>query len=244
MNDPRFVFVHSIPRSGTMWFFNTVRCLWEAADIPWKHIHLPHHEFYRIDVFQRIIHEPIANGSRLIMTAHFPSMEMMDMVSVMNGMIFCLRRDPRDCVASLQKQWGFNIERAFSIIKSCHIAVSFHGRFDAKTFRYEDGYTNDIQTLYYLCDALDLSLEEYQIQKVFDELRPEKVRALIETYEQTGVFDNSKEPINTWHPITSWHPHHVGDGATNKYKRLLTDDQIDHINNRCQEYLEIYGYDK
>lgn len=199
---------------------------------------------YNIDQLERAIIKTLHNGSHFVLLSHFPTEEILDVVSTMNGVIFGTRRDPRDCVASLLERWEFDFEHAFwGIITGCQIALSMRENYNVtREFRYEDGYITDIETLHYLCGVLNLNLHDKAIQAVFDDLKAEKVRALIQSYEEAGVFDHTKPPVGTWHPVTNWHPRHVGDGAIKKYTRFLTDEQVALITEETRDYCEVYGY--
>ncbi len=244
MHNPRLVLVQAVPRSGSHWLCNTIRGLWDQAGVLHRFMFIVRHS-YNIDQVQRIILRTLNADSRIVLLSHFPTPEILDMVSLMNATIFGTRRDPRDCVASLLERWEFDFEHAFwGIITGCQIAMLMREDYNVdREFRYEDGYITNIETLYYLCEALNLDLDEKAIQRVFEDLRAEKVRTLIQSYEETGVFDHAKRPVDTYHPVTNWHPRHVGDGAIGKYTKFVTDEQVALINDETRDYRQTYGYE-
>ena len=200
-------------RSGSTWTFNCLQELAVAAGVPFT-------ACFANEITPEV-ETLFASGGLVIVKTHFPSEALLARVKARNLVLIVTARDPRDCVTSLMLQFRYNFSDALADVRRSCLATRLLARAAGLVLRYEDGFPRDPETVARLAAAVGLRVGHEQRLRIFAALRPEAVRAKINSYVQEGVFDGAA-PALQFHAQTHWHPNHVGDGQVRKYKRNLS----------------------
>jgi hypothetical protein len=177
----------------------------------------------------------------LLIKAHEPGPGLRWLVARGGGRVVVSARDPRDAVASVIGRFGFDFPLVAGRVERCSAALPALLDLPCLVLRYEDGFGADEATLARIAGFLGLAVPPPVIAQVFENLRPDAVRAEIARLAAEGAFGET--PTSDRHdPTTHWHPGHVGDGAPGKFARLLSPGQIGEIIRRTRPFQAAFDY--
>jgi hypothetical protein len=214
----RIFLITGLLRSGSTWLYNAVRqiCLVECQSM-----YSTYSDTLTDDITTRL-----KDGDFVIVKSHRPSSDLLNFCLEQRGLVYLTIRDPRDCVASYMAQFTGDFGRACKkVARSCSAAVATCKASKPMIARYESGFTTNIETVKLLYTRAEIQPIDSNVTAVYNALRPEAVRSLVNEYFCTLPNTDWKD----FQPETHWHPRHVGDGLVGKYKSQLSREQQRHV---------------
>lgn len=154
---------------------------------------------------------------------------------------FMTHRHIRDVVVSLcQKGW---VEEVGDFIDSKDLKqISFSSCAYAKMkgmniISYQELMDNPKSVIYFVCNKLDIKMDEQQIDAIVNSVSKENVHKKIRGIEN----DNKSEACLD--SSTGLHKGHINDGKTGKWREFLSASESSAITAECQDYLSYFGYE-
>jgi hypothetical protein len=233
---PPFVICAGEPGSGSTWLFNVI------AEI--LHLHSPNIPIIRRYLDETTPEEGFADqyGTFVIKT-HNPPPWVFSFATLARVPIFLSVRDPRDAAASLMTRFQENFEFVLETIRSSGRALApLSGKPNVVLLRYEDCFTQRVETIDLVCSHLGARLSEADRDDIFERHRPEAVNETIAALASNGVFKDLPAR-QTWDEETQWHPSHVGDGRIGKWRDVLSEAQAASVNYASRDFRARFGYD-
>jgi hypothetical protein len=167
-----------------------------------------------------------------------------DILMARSQAIWLSIRDPRDCVTSLMlyQQCTFDeaLEMTADAARFCLLALD-HPR--TALFRYEDNFFDRPATLDVIASSFGGQINAADTARIFTETRRSAIEAFIKTFPDVPSVVGQPEPDHLVDLDTQWHTHHVGrDGEVGRWRRMLTDSQVQSINAHLAEPMMRFGY--
>jgi len=162
--------------------------------------------------------------------------------------IFITIRDPRDAVASLMRHNKAPFDLALNVTDAAAwTCAQFITHRRAVLLRFEDRFFDDPATVDRIAAMFPGALPKGDGKRIFTELHRDAVDAFIANLEALPTtetyLDSESGQWDTYDQVTGWHKHHAGRTAeVGRWRRDLTDLQIQAIQRRMQPCMERFGY--
>jgi len=200
--------------SGSTWAFNVARLLLKNA-------RSNTHSLSSAEAIELLNNIPSGPGDVLV-KAHWIDQPFVSLASLSHARIIITTRDPRDSFVSHRERFGAALQEAVRDLSRTSATLGMLP-LTARTLwlKYEDGFTDDPETVARIASFLDLNLDGAILRSIYDELRPERVARAIDRAVARGSMEE-----HGFDDSTHWHLSHVGDGGCGKWRhRLQPDDQ-------------------
>ena len=222
--------------SGSTWLFNV------AAEILSRSS--PETRVIRKYLDENSLEEEFADQDGIfIVKTHTPPPWVLAFANLVRAPILLSVRDPRDATASLMTRFDENFEYVLESISSASRALApLQGRPNVLLLRYEDQFTQKIETLETISTHLGARLNESDRDDIFARHTPDAVSETILALASKGAFKDLPAR-HTWDEETQWHPSHVGDGRVGKWRDVLTDAQAASVNYATRIFRSRFGYE-
>jgi len=231
VNDtPRVVVAAGVSRSGSTWAYNAILELLGIDNC--------------VGVFSTEFSEDVlvklAPSTTLVLKTHTPSPGVKAAALALGFPIILTVRDPRDCVASFIKQFGWTFEAALTEVSKNFAALhELAASPQVIIIKYESGEER-VATIKRIAKALNKDVDDRFLKSIAHKLSPAEIKKNISVLfpEKADV----EKPSEVWDPVTHWHPKHVGNGKVGKYKTSLTARQIAMVDRATEMHSHVFGY--
>jgi hypothetical protein len=222
--------------SASTWTFNVVRLV--AASVSPEGP--PSAVFLDFD-------DELPAGDRLIVKTHGTKVAR-ELGRRAEGIVITLR-DPRDAVVSLMQSNKLPFEIALRMTEvSGWTCVPFMKHPRAVVFRFEDRFFEDPATVGQIAALFPGVLPGDESARIFAALGRDAVDAFIADMDAQPTTRTAFNPVTGQHDVvnvaTGWHRHHGGrSGEVGRWRRALTEAQLQAIEQRMRPWMERVGYD-
>jgi len=158
-------------------------------------------------------------------------------------------RDPRDAIASLLTHNRPPFEVALDVTTAAaRMCSRFMADPRAVTLKFENRFFDDPATIGRIAAKLPGMLTEADGARIFAAFRRDAVDAFIADLptlpSAVTQLDDVTGQMDTYDPLTGWHTHHAGrKGEIGRWRRELTDAQVNAIEQRLGDWMQLSGYE-
>lgn len=223
--------------SASTWMFNVVSTLLRAHD--------PARAFARlyVDHANADLDHALATANSVVVKTHSPSPLLRLVAAAPPVRVVLTCRDPRDSTASLMQRFGMPFHLAFAdVLRSVQAASLLHDLPNAMTFRYEDAFAGQPDTIAMLCRHLAIDPQDMPARTIIEQFSPDSVIATIRGLEEAGRIDLTRPATLRFDAETHWHANHVGDGTIGKFAAVLSETQTIAVEHATRRYMAMFGY--
>lgn len=150
-------------------------------------------------------------------------------------------RNPIDAVVSLMTRFGESFQDALHRVEnSANQIVALDGAPDMPVFRFEDGFSDDPDTVRTLALWLGLDLPPDRLDAVAADFTRDAVADRIAARQADGTIPQGAAKV-VFEPGTHWHPNHVNRTAP-AARNILSVEQLRMVVYATANFCEVFGY--
>ena len=223
-----FVVTLGIPASGSTWVFNAVRALLAYAR--------PAAESLSADHAAHLLDNVSLDARDVVVKAHSLDAPFLRLISLLDAKLIVSTRDPRDSLVSMIDRFSLGVREVMADLTRSFTSLAMLPPGDDRlTLRYEDGFTDDPQTIAAIARYLELDVPDDIVNAIHQQLRPGAVR------EQIAAMIEAQPGLAPVHDVaTQWHPNHLSDGLIGKWRDRLSP-QVQQAVSDCLQPFSVPG---
>ncbi len=233
--DKTFTMMGGMYSAGTTWAFNVLR---NISLLQNKTVFSTYSERMSPKVLDKF-----QNHDVLLFKGHVLGKSFQNLIRHTPATLIVPVRDPRDAMCSLMNRFNYSFGHALQVVSmSAENILNVQTKLPHLILRYESGFTNTVESVYKLAHYVGFNLSVDQAQDVFESMKPQRVKELIRSLEQSRAIQPSRPRVSV-DPKTNWHPNHVGDLKIGNYKSQFSSEQRDLVNNQLAEFIAHFRYE-
>lgn len=211
--------------SGYTWIFNVIRSI--ISSISDKSI-----SFYS-DNSNDALHKCSGEPDHVVIKSHSLDQDFFTLIRVSGAKVVVSTRDPRDSYVSLSQRFGYtDAELINQISRSFTVSALARADLNCLNFIYEDGFTEDPQSIDRIAEYLGIPLDASTSSTIFALHSRDSVKSRVRQLEEQG------HDAHWFDPATHWHPGHVGDGQIGKWRYALSTERAIVLNDALSAYYD------
>lgn len=209
--------------SGSTWIFNVIRSI--ISNISTNSV-----SFY-CDNSSEALKKLSGNPDHVVIKSHSLDQDFFNLIRVSGAKIVVSTRDPRDSYVSLSQRFGYTDTVLIDqISRSFTVSALARADLDCLTFIYEEGFTEDPQSIDRIAEHLGITLNDTERDAIFARHSRASVKSAVKQLEEQG------HDAHWFDPATLWHPGHVGDGQVGKWLDALPTERATVLNDALTSY--------
>lgn len=230
------VYCLGMQSSGSTWLYNVVREIMTAAGLE--------HAAFRVEMYENFLDGRAAEYRNGVLRGHNIQSGLLRMLNMADIKAVLSFRDPRDAVASFLQRFGDYGAKFLPVCtqtaRNLATLLSASQELDQMSFFYEDGFTENPQTVRDVAEFLGLPLADHQAQAIFEKYRAATVQAFIANIDQLPDERRFVDQVNnTMDRVTSFHRTHISDMRVDKWRDVLSEEQQSAVSELFDDYARL-----